>query len=73
MIWSIISENDILSGAFSENSCASRPARSSNPYDYIRCGYYLDKASMFGGKDVVSYNSDFSSHWSGPDLYFSRI
>lgn len=45
-----------------QNSVSSPvKARSSNPYDYIRCGFCLDKASMFGGKDIVDYNSDFQA------------
>lgn len=69
MIWSIVNECDIFYDV--QNSVSSPvKARSSNPYDYIRCGFCLDKASMFGGKDIVDYNSDFSGNRSGADLSF---
>lgn len=35
--------------------------RSSNPYDYIRRGYYLDNGALFGGQNNVNFNCDYSS------------
>lgn len=73
MIWSVISGNDIF---YDTRGCAANSAvksRSSNPYDYIRCGYSLDNASLFGGKDIVDFNSDISGHRPGADLFFSLI
>ena len=41
---------------------------SSNPYDYIRGGYYLDNASLFGGLNNVNLNCNFKRHTSGNRL-----
>lgn len=57
MIYSIVSLNDIF---YTENS-VDNGVRSSNPYDYIRDGYYLDNV-MFGGENDVNFNSNISSH-----------
>ena len=72
MIWSIVSDSDIFFDMQNSAPCVSK-GRSSNPYDYIRCGFCLDNASMFGGKNIVDYNSDISGNRSGPDLSFSLI
>ena len=72
MIWSVVCEGEI----FASNSAfaaKSGGARSSNPYDYLRCGYFLDNASLFGGKNFVDFNSDISSNRPGVDLYFSAV
>ncbi|MCH5320777.1 MAG: hypothetical protein J1E36_03375 [Eubacterium sp.] len=61
MIYSIISENDI----FYTPASAVNSIRSSNPYDYIRQGYYLDNASLYGGKDYVDFNCNFSGNRTG--------
>ena len=67
MFWSIISEADVM---FDNASIrATDSVRSSNPYDYVRKGYYVDNASMFGGKNFVDYNSNFSGYRTGSDLY----
>lgn len=74
MIWSIISEGEIFLQA--SNSCAvptCSSIRSSNPYDYLRRGYYVDGASMFGGKNIVDYNSDIPGNRPGFNLYFSLV
>ena len=73
MIWSIVSNNDFFAQADAVRSSAENSLRSSNPYDYVRCGYFLDKASMFGGKDFVDYNSDISGDRAGVNLYFSLV
>ncbi|MCH5317188.1 MAG: hypothetical protein J1E05_04370 [Eubacterium sp.] len=71
MFWSIISEADVI---FDEKTIrAENSLRSSNPYDYLRKGYYVDNASMFGGKDFVNFNSDNSGYWTSPDLYTADI
>lgn len=72
MIWSVVSGNDIFYD-FQNTTAVVSKGRSSNPYDYIRCGFCLDNASMFGGKNIVDYNSDISGNRSGVDLSFSLI
>ncbi|MGN1123752.1 MAG: hypothetical protein ACI4RR_05355 [Eubacterium sp.] len=67
MLWSIINEADVFY-CQSLSNVGSAQIRSSNPYDYIRNGYYLDNASMFGGKDSVSFNSNISGNRTGSDL-----
>ena len=74
MFWSIVSENDVfLPCEELTNGIAvtAARARSSNPYDYLRGGYYLDNAVMFGGKNIVNFNCRFSGYRSGTDLHFS--
>lgn len=61
MIHSIISENDI----FYTPPSVINGIRSSNPYDYIRNGYYLDNASLFGGKNYVDFNCNISGNRTG--------
>lgn len=61
MLHSIIDYNDIFC---SYTNSMQGICRSSNPYDYIRSGYYLDNAELFGGKNNVSFNCDISSHIS---------
>ena len=51
-----------------QNSVVPRPARSSNPYDYIRAGYYLDNAALFGGNNNVSFNFNIPSNISVDNL-----
>lgn len=69
MIYSIISENDVFYTPVS----VSNGIRSSNPYDYIRPGYYLDNASLYGGKDNVDFNCHFSGYRTGSDMGASGI
>ena len=72
MLWSIINEADIFySPSISVNS--SLKVRSSNPYDYIRDGYFLDNASMFGGNDNVDFNSNISGNRTGSNLGASGV
>lgn len=61
MLYTIIDFNDI----FYKNQMNYSKPRSTNPYDYIRTGYYLDNAQFFGGQNNVSFNSDFPSTVSG--------
>ena len=71
MFWSIISEADVM---FNENTInAVNSLRSSNPYDFLRKGYFIDNASMFGGKDIVDFNSNFSGDRTSPDVYITHI
>lgn len=74
MIWSVIADSDIFystENAFPAGSVCC--PRSSNPFDYVRRGYTIDNASMFGGKDIVDYNSDIPGNRPGVNLYFSLI
>ena len=71
MFWSIINENDIL---FDEKTIeATNSVRSSNPYDYLRTGYFIDNASMFGGKNFVDYNSNFSGFGTSTHIHFPCV
>lgn len=71
MFWSIISEADVI---FDANTIkAQNSLRSSNPYDYLRKGYYVDNASMFGGKNFVDFNSDHSGNRTSPDFSVADI
>lgn len=71
MFWSIISEADVM---FNEGSInAVNSLRSSNPYDYLRKGYFIENASMFGGKDFVDFNSNISGDRTSPDFYIADI
>lgn len=71
MIWSIINEADI----FYCDNCANTlmTPRSSNPYDYVRAGYYVDNASLFGGKNIVNFNSCFSSVGASHNISFPCV
>ncbi len=71
MLWSVINETDIF---FDKNSIITNDSvRSSNPYDYLRMGYFLDNASIFGGKDFVDFNSNISSNRSSDSIHFSAF
>ena len=60
MIWSVIADSDIFYSAENASPAGSVCCpRSSNPFDYVRRGYTIDKASMFGGKDIVDYTTNF--------------
>lgn len=60
MIYTIVSLDDVF--YVKDNATAAvNCARSSNPYDYIRDGFYLDNA-MNGGEDYVRFNGNFSSY-----------
>lgn len=69
MIFSIVSENDI----FYTPHPVSNNQRSSNPYDYIRRGYFLDNASLFGGKNYVDFNSYIPGNRTGSHLDIADI
>ena len=71
MLYTIANLDDVLSKS---NDCSKSNAvncfRSSNPYDYLRLGYFVDNAALYGGKNNVSYNCNFSGNSSGflPDF-----
>lgn len=55
MLYTVVDLNSV----FDDNKRRFECVRSSNPYDYIRTGYYLDNASLFGGNNNVSFNCNF--------------
>lgn len=71
MLWTVINELDIF---YTGCECtAEQSIRSSNPFDYIRNGYYLDNAALYGGKNNVDYNINIPGAVSGADVDFSDI
>ena len=60
MLYTIVDFNDV----FTENRLDNPSPRSTNPYDYIRTGYYLDNAKYFGGHSNVNYNLNISGNIS---------
>ena len=71
MLWSIINEADIFYS--SKSICQNNTVRSSNPYSYIRTGYHLDNAYLFGGIDDVDFNSNISGDRTGMHLGVPRV
>ncbi|MGN0459179.1 MAG: hypothetical protein ACI4IL_09435 [Eubacterium sp.] len=61
MLHTIIDYNDIF---YNDINPKQNICRSSNPYDYIRLGYCIDNANLFGGKNNVSFNCCFSGNIS---------
>ena len=53
MLYTIVSIDDVLN----QNLCVKcdERERSSNPFDYIRTGYFIDNAALFGGSNNVSF------------------
>ena len=68
MLYTIVSLADV----FGKYEKTEQKSRSTNPYDYIRAGYYLDNAALFGGENNVNYNCDISGHITGCNIYYSR-
>ncbi len=68
MLYTIIDISDI----FYRYDVRKERCRSSNPFDYVRSGYYLENAALFGGENDVSYNCDISSHITGGIIYNPR-
>lgn len=58
MLYTIVDLNDV----FRSNDKIDRCCRSSNPYDYIRTGYFLDNAALYGGYNNVSYNCNIPKY-----------
>ncbi len=70
MLWSIINEADIFSPQ--KSICQNNTVRSSEPR-YIRTGYHLDNAYLFGGIDDVDFNSNISGDRTGIHLGVPRV
>lgn len=71
MIWSVINEADIFYSPC--NICQNNSMRSSDPYSYIRTGYHLDNADLFGGSNNVDFNINISSDRAGIHLGFPGV
>ena len=70
MLHTIINLDDVF---YDERNYAfSEKSRSSNPYDYIRAGWFVDNADMFRGVYNVNFNSDYSGDISGYNIHISR-
>ena len=71
MLWTIINEADVF---YSPKSiCENNAVRSSDPYSYIKTGYHLDNAGLFGGIDNVDFNINLSGYRAGSYLGATRI
>ena len=68
MLHTIVSENDI----FLTSTKTCNKYRSTNPYDYIRFGYFLDNASLFGGSNNVNFNCNISGNSTSTELYIAN-
>lgn len=62
MLYTIVGLDDIF---YDKNKIVDNAVRSTNPYDYIRQGCYLDLPDVNGGCNRVSVNCDFSGIVSG--------
>lgn len=71
MLWSVVNEQDIF--YCKDNYSACNSVRSSNPYDFVRAGYFVDNASMFGGKNFVDFNCNFSGNRTSNNLSAARV
>ncbi|MCM1285310.1 MAG: hypothetical protein NC213_06475 [Acetobacter sp.] len=69
MFQTIINEYDV----FYTPIYAKNEIRSSNPYDYIRNGYFLDNATLFGGNNNVNFNGNLSGNRTSAGLGISHI
>lgn len=66
MLYTVVDCNLI----FSENGFSvDKKCRSSNPYDYIRNGYFIDDAKLYGGQNDVNFNINYSGNSAGNMLY----
>ncbi len=68
MLYTVIDVNDVF---YKNNTTALKP-RSTNPYDYIRTGYYIDNAHYFGGQNNVNFNSNISGTFPSGVPHFSN-
>ncbi|MBR1763175.1 MAG: hypothetical protein IJ731_07415 [Eubacterium sp.] len=69
MLHTIINLDDVF---YDEKSySALNIQRSSNPYDYIRTGWFVDNSALFEGVNNVSFNSNYSSRISGDNIHIS--
>lgn len=62
MLYTIADLNEVL---YNRSDTECRVCRSSNPYDYIRYGYYLDNGALFGGYNNVDYKNNYSGNSTG--------
>ena len=68
MLYTVVNTDYVLYGGTKN---ADNNKRSTNPYDYIRGGWFLDNSVMYRGVNNVNLNSDFSSHISGNNIHLS--
>ncbi len=68
MLWTIISQNDMFYSAENYTAPANAELRSSNPFDYLNNGYFLDNASLYGGQNRVVFNCDISGRRTGSNV-----
>lgn len=69
MLYTIVNPDDVF---YDENEFSKmKNIRSSNPYDYIRAGWFVDNRRLFEGVNNVVLNSNYSSHISGNNLHSS--
>lgn len=61
MLYTIVNESDVF---YDWSLGHTSQYRSSNPYDYLRFGYFIDNAQLFGGKNNVVFKSDFTGNRS---------
>lgn len=72
MLHTIVDFNDVFCTAAQANFSLSNSVRSSNPYDYVRRGYYLDNGLLFGGQNNVNYNCFISGNRTGSGVASSN-
>ena len=65
MLYTVMNLDEVMGKPYGVKSASPLP---SNPYAYIRAGYYLDNASLFGGENNVDYNCNFKRLASGDRL-----
>lgn len=63
MLWTVVSSDDIF---YSGNSITPQKNNfSTNPYDYIRKGWYLDNSVMYRGVNNADIKFDYSGDFTG--------
>lgn len=72
MLHTIVDFNDVFYAPAQMAFELGSTARSSNPYDYVRRGYYLDNGLLFGGLNNVNYNCFISGNRTSTDLAAAR-
>ena len=66
MLYTVMDVNAVL---YPQDEKKTQRTPSSNPFDYIRTGYYLDNAALFGGKNHVNYHLNIPSNITGNQLH----
>ncbi|MBE6816086.1 MAG: hypothetical protein E7520_00065 [Ruminococcaceae bacterium] len=61
MLHTVISFDDVF---YQENSNHNAVVRSTNPYDYIRKGWFLDNSVMYRGVNHVNLKFDYSGNFT---------